>query len=94
MVGIGKIVRASDLDWTIVRVPLLTDAPGTERTNVRHVGNDGDIRLSGANAAAYFLQQPEDTTRVDQPAHHGHMRRPAERGHGIVATEILRGQVR
>ncbi|MEA2502230.1 MAG: hypothetical protein QOD01_2341 [Actinomycetota bacterium] len=66
MVGIGQIVRASDLDWTIVRVPLLTDGPRTERINVRTVGDKGGIRLSHANAAAYFLQQAEDTTRVGQ----------------------------
>jgi putative NADH-flavin reductase len=66
MVGIGQIVRASDLDWTIVRVPLLTDGPRTERINVRTVGDKGGIRLSRANAAAYFLQQADDTTRVGQ----------------------------
>ncbi len=66
MVGIGQIVRASDLDWTIIRVPLLTDGPRTERINVRTVGDKGGIRLSRANAAAYFLQQAEDTTRFGQ----------------------------
>jgi hypothetical protein len=66
MVGIGQIVRASDLDWTIVRVPLLTDGPRSERINVRTVGDKGGIRLSSANAAAYFLQQAEDTTRFGQ----------------------------
>jgi uncharacterized protein YbjT (DUF2867 family) len=66
MVGIGEIVRASNVDWTIVRVPLLTDGPRTERINVRAVGDKGGIRLSRANAAAYFLQQAEDTTRVGQ----------------------------
>jgi uncharacterized protein YbjT (DUF2867 family) len=66
MVGIGQIVRASDLAWTIVRVPLLTDGPRTERVNVRTLGDKGGIRLSRANAAAYFLQQAEDTTRFGQ----------------------------
>jgi uncharacterized protein YbjT (DUF2867 family) len=66
MVGIGEIVRASNLDWTIVRVPILTDGPRTEQINVRTVGNKGGIRLSRANAAAYFLQQAEDTTRIGQ----------------------------
>lgn len=66
MVGIGQIVRASDLAWTIVRLPLLTDRPRTERVNVRTLGDKGGIRLSRANAAAYFLQQAEDTTRFGQ----------------------------
>jgi nucleoside-diphosphate-sugar epimerase len=66
MVGIGQIVRASDLDWTIVRAPLLTDGRRTERINVRTVGDKGALRLSRANAAAYFPQQAEDTARVGQ----------------------------
>jgi hypothetical protein len=66
MVGIGEIVCASDLDWTIVRVPLLTDGPRTERINVGTLGDKAGIRLSRANAAAYFLQQAQDTTRVGQ----------------------------
>ena len=66
MVGIGEIVRASDLDWTIVRVPLLNDGPRTERINVRTIGDKGGIRLSRANAAAYFLQQAQDTSRINQ----------------------------
>jgi hypothetical protein len=36
MVGIGQIVRASDLDWTIVRVPPLTDGPRTAANVVQH----------------------------------------------------------
>jgi uncharacterized protein YbjT (DUF2867 family) len=66
MVGIGQIVRASDLDWTIVRVPLLINGPRTERINVGTAGQKAGIRLSRANAAAYFLQQAQDTSRVGQ----------------------------
>jgi hypothetical protein len=66
MVGIGQIVRASDLDWTIVRVPLRIDGPRTGRTDVGTVGDNAGIRLSRANAAAYFLQQAQDTTRIGQ----------------------------
>ena len=61
-----QLVVDSDLDWTIVRVPLLTDGPRTERINVGTVGDKAGIRLSRANAAAYFLQQAQDTTRVGQ----------------------------
>lgn len=66
MVGIAQIVRASDLDPTIVRVPVLTDGPRTERINVGTVGDNGGIRLFRASAAACFLQQAQDTTRVGQ----------------------------
>jgi uncharacterized protein YbjT (DUF2867 family) len=82
MAGIGRIVRASGLDWTIVRVPLLTDGPRTERISVRAVGDKGGIRLSRANAAAYFLQQAEDITRVGQAPLITDIRPPSGRGHG------------
>lgn len=51
------VVRASGLDWTIVRPPRLTDGPrtGTYRTatdrNVR-----GGLRLSRADLADYVLR--------------------------------------
>jgi len=66
LVQIGQIVRNSGLQWTLVRVPMLTNGPRTERINVRTIGAKGGIRLSRANAAAYFLQQATDTTRIGQ----------------------------
>jgi hypothetical protein len=62
IVTIGRIVRESGLDWTIVRLPFLSNGPRTDRINARQVGEKGGLRLSRANAAAFVLQQAADTT--------------------------------
>ncbi|SHN15074.1 NAD(P)-dependent oxidoreductase [Cryptosporangium aurantiacum] len=64
LVRIGQIVRDSGLKWTIVRLPLLTNGPKTASVNVRMVGGKGGVRLSRANAAAFFLDQAGDTTYI------------------------------
>ncbi|MBA3868115.1 MAG: SDR family oxidoreductase [Anaerolineae bacterium] len=52
-------VQTSDRDWTVVRVPMLTDQPA-QGTLV--VGNVGDIRsrISRADMAAFMLKQLND----------------------------------
>ncbi|OBY29444.1 NAD(P)H-binding protein, partial [Mycolicibacter kumamotonensis] len=62
LVDIGGIVRESGLDWTIVRLPFLSEGPRTARINVRQVGAKGGLRLSRANAAAFILEQVTATT--------------------------------
>lgn len=62
LVDIGGIVRASGLDWTIVRLPFLSNRPRTTRINARQVGAKGSLRLSRANAAAFILEQVTATT--------------------------------
>ncbi|MGW1672472.1 NAD(P)-dependent oxidoreductase [Streptomyces sp. NPDC002324] len=64
IVAIGRIVRESGLKWTIVRFPMLSNGPRTASLNVRAVGDRGGIRLSRANAAAYYLQQVSDSTQI------------------------------
>ncbi|MYT99974.1 MULTISPECIES: NAD(P)H-binding protein [unclassified Streptomyces] len=64
IVTIGHIVRESGLKWTIVRFPLLSDGPRTASINVRKVGDKGGLRLSRANAAAYYLQQLTDSSQI------------------------------
>jgi uncharacterized protein YbjT (DUF2867 family) len=62
IVNIGRIVRESGLDWTIVRLPFLSNGPRTDRINARQVGQKGGLRLSRSNAAAFVLAQAADTT--------------------------------
>jgi hypothetical protein len=64
IVAIGQIIRASGLKWTIVRFPWLTNGPRTASVNVRNVGAGGGLRLSRANAAAYFLEQAADFSQI------------------------------
>lgn len=54
-------VKASDRDWTIVRVPMLTDQPAQGNLVVGYVG-DTSPRLSRADMAAFMLKQVADTT--------------------------------
>jgi putative NADH-flavin reductase len=55
-------VRASDLDWTIVRLPMLTDDPQTSQPRVGYVGRGMGARIGRAAIAAFMLGQISDTT--------------------------------
>lgn len=55
-------VRASDLDWTVVRVPMLTDEPQTGKIQVGYVGKGMGARISRADMADFILRQVNDNT--------------------------------
>lgn len=60
------LVKASDLDWTIVRPGGLTDGPAT---GVYQVGTDGKVQagqITRADVAAFVLKQLSDDTYVRQ----------------------------
>jgi putative NADH-flavin reductase len=59
-------VRHSGLDWTIVRVPMLTDDPATGRVRSGYVGKDIGTRLARADLAAFMLKQLDTMTYVGQ----------------------------
>ena len=52
-----KILRASDLDWTIVRYPRLLDAPHTGKYRVGYIGKDSGSQLSRADGADFVLKE-------------------------------------
>ena len=52
-------VQASDRDWTVVRVPMLTDQPAQGALIVGYVG-DIHSRISRADMAAFMLKQLKD----------------------------------
>lgn len=62
MVQVAAKVRASNLDWTIVRVPMLTDDPPTGKVRVGYVGKGTGSRISRADMADFMLRQLADTT--------------------------------
>ena len=66
MTQVVELVRASDLDWMIVRVPMLTDDPKTGKVRVGWVGKGTGSRLSRADLAAFMLLQLADTTYIRQ----------------------------
>jgi hypothetical protein len=73
MVDIGQIVCASELDWTIVRVPLLTDGPRTERINVGTLGDkDRYPTLPRQRRRLLPPTDPGHHPGRSGPAHHRH----------------------
>ena len=62
MVRTVNLVRVSDLDWTVVRAPMLTDAPAKGNVKIGYVGQGVGPRLSRGNLAAFVLSQANDTT--------------------------------
>jgi len=59
-------VQNSDLEWTIVRAPMLTDQPGTGSIRVGWVGVNTGPRMSRTDAATFMLKQATDATYVQQ----------------------------
>ena len=57
-------VRGSGLDWTVVRVPRLTDEAATGQLRQGYVGKDIGTRMTRADLAAFMLKQVEDRTYV------------------------------
>jgi putative NADH-flavin reductase len=53
----AALIRASDLDWVIVRVPRLTDAPGTGAYRVGYVGKGTGPSIPRADVARFMLEQ-------------------------------------
>lgn len=62
MLCVVEKVRASDLDWTIVRVPMLTDDPKKGSLRVGYVGKGTGARLSRADMADFMLKQLQDSS--------------------------------
>jgi putative NADH-flavin reductase len=62
MVKTVVIVKASDRDWTIVRVPMLTDGEQTGRVKVGFVGKGTGARITRADMADFMLKQLKDDT--------------------------------
>jgi len=62
----AELIRASDRDWVIVRVPRLTDQPRTDSYRVGMVGQGTGALISRADAADFLLKQVEDTRYLRQ----------------------------
>lgn len=61
MMRVDSLVRASDLDWTIVRVPRLTDGPAKGAVRVGYLGQGVGTSLTRADMAQAILDQLEGT---------------------------------
>ena len=60
IVSVAETVRASDLDWTIVRLALLNNKPKTGKVKTSYIGR-GEVgtRISRADIADFMLKQVE-----------------------------------
>jgi len=65
MIETVEKVRASDREWVIVRVPMLTDQPAQGNLIVGYVG-DIKPRISRADMAAFMLQQVQEDSYLRQ----------------------------
>lgn len=52
-----SLIRASDLDWTIVRVPRLTNGPARGTVRSGYVGHGPGPMISRADVATFMLEQ-------------------------------------
>ncbi|MDB4955807.1 MAG: Flavin reductase [Myxococcales bacterium] len=87
------VVRASPLDWTIVRPPRLTAGPRTERYDVAEdrlpTGTGGTAKISRADVAHFLLSEAEaplHVRRVVGIAYPNRKRARATPAHGSANT--------
>lgn len=61
-----NLIRGSELDWTVVRAPMLVDGGPDGKIRVGFVGVDTGRRITRADVAAFLLDQLEDPTYIRQ----------------------------
>lgn len=66
MSRVVEMVRSSDMDWTVVRLPMLTDDPQTGDVKVGYVGKGMGARITRADIADFLITQINDETFVHQ----------------------------
>lgn len=67
IVGVARLVRESDTDWTIVRVSMLNNKPGLGKIRAGYLGKKQvGTNLSRADPAGFLLQQINAATWLRQ----------------------------
>lgn len=67
IVSVARLVRASDTDWTIVRVSMLNNNPGMGKIRAGYLGKKQvGTNLSRADLATFLLEQVQDPTWLRQ----------------------------
>lgn len=61
-----QVIKASGLDWVIVRAPRLTDGPRTGEYRVGYVGKSSGTKTSREDVAGFILQQLTDDEYLHQ----------------------------
>jgi putative NADH-flavin reductase len=65
-IGQARVIRESDLEWVIVRAPVLSKGAKKGEYRVGYVGKESGTRLSRADAADFMLRQTTDDTYLHQ----------------------------
>jgi len=58
----AELIKNSDVDWVIVRAPMLNEGPYTGKYRVGWVGVNTSARISRADVADFLLKQVTDNT--------------------------------
>ena len=67
IVNVARLVRASDTDWTIVRVSMLNNNPGTGVIRAGYLGKKQvGTNISRADLATFLLRQVQETSYLRQ----------------------------
>lgn len=67
IIGMAKTVRASPIEWTMVRVALLKDLPASHRMNVGLYGHTRhSLGISRADVASFMFDQAENRAFIRQ----------------------------
>jgi putative NADH-flavin reductase len=65
-IGQAQVIRESDLEWVIVRAPVLNKGEKRGEYRVGYVGTESGTRLSRADVAEFMLKQTTDDTYLHQ----------------------------
>jgi hypothetical protein len=67
IVGWSELIRASNLDWSLVRILLLSDKPKTGNVKTGYLGrNELGTRISRADLADFMFKKVKDTKYIRQ----------------------------
>lgn len=61
-IGQARVIKESDLEWVIVRAPVLTEGEKKGEYRVGYVGKESGTGLSRADVADFMLRQTTDDT--------------------------------
>ena len=62
----ARVIQESDLEWVIVRAPVLVEGEKKGEYRVGYVGKESGTRLSRADLADFMLKQTTDDTYLHQ----------------------------
>jgi putative NADH-flavin reductase len=65
-IGQARVIRESDLEWVIVRAPVLNEGEKKGEYRIGYVGRESGTRLSRADVADFMLKQTTDATYLHQ----------------------------